>query len=66
MTSAFWIHYESDTTEVCRACGADDPDWLENTYCGTLCHEHLCEHVQGCEMCAKDWQQEQDEDEYKV
>jgi len=39
---------------TCGVEGCTDTD-IVSTYCGSFCNEHLVEHVEECEVCAKDF-----------
>ncbi len=39
---------------TCGVEGCTDTD-IVSTYCGSFCNDHLVEHVEECEVCAKDF-----------
>jgi hypothetical protein len=41
---------------LCSECSAWED--VESTYCGSFCEEHLAEHLEECEPCARDWHRE--------
>lgn len=55
--------WPSDLIGGLCSIGGCDADDVESTYCGSFCDEHLREHVEECEVCARDFQPCVDDDE---
>ena len=46
---------EDEIRVACSKDNCDATEGIQSTYCGSLCEEHLAEHCEECEVCAKDF-----------